>query len=63
MNKKQEKSPKAKQLKAEQAEGATHPQPTTLMAVQEKLGLFAPEASEETQETHQILNKKPLGYI
>jgi hypothetical protein len=33
------------------------------MAVQEKLGLFAPEASEETQETHQILNKKPLGYI
>ncbi len=63
MNKKQEKSPKAKQPQANQAESVSHAQSISLMAVQEKLGLFAPDATSDAQETHEILSKKPLGYI
>ena len=55
MNKQQEKT--------KSSTDQHQPQATTLMAVQEKLGLFAQHAAAEPQETHQILNKKPLGYI
>ena len=63
MKNKKEKKPTDDQRQADQQPADQQPQLPSLMAVQEKLGLFAPITPADTHETHQILTKKPLGYI
>ena len=54
------KSKQPKPDKAAQVQGHT----LTLMAVQEKLGLFPKPAEKSPEEQgHEYLNKKPLGLI
>ena len=54
------KSRQAKPNKVVQVQDHT----LTLMAVQEKLGLFAKPAEKSPEEQgHEYLNKKPLGFI
>jgi hypothetical protein len=58
-----EEAMKPKQAKPKQAK-QVQDQPLTLMAVQEKLGLFLKQAEKSPEEQeHDYLNKKPLGLI
>ncbi len=53
---------KPKEEKPKQAQ-VSQEAPLTLMAVQEKLGLFATTAEKLAVQDHDYLTKKPLGLI